>query len=178
MDLASGFSHSKVPRVPRPLGPTLWYARDMPRSWTQNYYHVVFSAKRREQVVSAQLESRLYPFIGGILRDLRCACIAINGMSDHLHVLVRYPPDLSHSDLVRHIKGRSSKWIGETFPEVLWRGWQEGFGGFTVNASLVPRIETYIAEQKQRHLSQTYEQEVKELHEIHGMVFVAEDVFD
>jgi REP element-mobilizing transposase RayT len=150
----------------------------MPRSWTQNYYHIVFSTKRREQTISEEVESRLYPFIGGILKDLRCATLAINGMPDHLHALVRYPPDLSHSDMLHNVKGRSSRWLGETFPRSPWRGWQEGFGGFTVSRSLVPRVEDYIHRQKEHHRRQSYEQEVIELHRLHDLEFVAEDVLD
>jgi REP element-mobilizing transposase RayT len=150
----------------------------MPRSWTQNYYHIVFSTKRREQTVSSEIEARLYPFVGGILKDLRCATLAINGMPDHLHALVRYPPDLSHSDMLQNVKGRSSRWVGETFPGSSWRGWQEGFGGFTVSRSLVPRVEDYIIRQKEHHLRHTYEQEVIELHRLHDMPFIAEDVLD
>jgi putative transposase len=150
----------------------------MARTWTQNYYHMVFSTKQREQIISAQMEERLHPFICGVLKDLRCITLVINGMPDHLHALVRYPPDLSHSDMLMHVKGRSSKWMGQTFPRSAFRGWQLGFGGFTVSRSIVPRLEEYIRNQKQHHLSQTYEQEVIELHRVHDMEFVAEDVFD
>ena len=61
----------------------------MPSAFTQNFYHTVFSTKHRANLITADLEQRLYPFIGGILRDLRCALLAINGMPDHLHLLVR-----------------------------------------------------------------------------------------
>lgn len=139
---------------------------------------MVFSTKRREQTITQEIESRLYPFIGGILKDLRCATLAINGMPDHVHVLVRYPPDLSHSDMLKNVKGRSSRWLGDTFPQSSWRGWQEGFGGFTVSRSLVSRVEEYIHKQKEHHLRQSYEQEVMDFHRLHDMEFVAEDVFD
>jgi REP element-mobilizing transposase RayT len=89
----------------------------MPSAYTQNYYHAVFSTKLRASLITPDLEDRLYPFIGGIMRDLRCTLLAINGMPDHIHLLVRYRSDLSHSDMLQQIKGRSSKWINDTFPE-------------------------------------------------------------
>ena len=67
----------------------------MPSAWTQNFYHMVFSTKDRLELISLDLEARLYPFLGGILRDLRCTPITINGMPDHIHILARYPSDLS-----------------------------------------------------------------------------------
>src|SRR3982751_4300377 len=98
----------------------------MPTAYTQNFYHAVFSTKHRAQLITPEIEKRLYPFIGGILRDLRCSLLAINGMPDHLHLLIRYRADLSHSDMLRHIKGRSSKWINETLPFSEHFSWQDG----------------------------------------------------
>src|SRR5262245_11555324 len=50
----------------------------MPSAYTQNFYHTVFSTSRRMSLLTPELESRLYPFMGGILRDLRCQLLAIN----------------------------------------------------------------------------------------------------
>jgi REP element-mobilizing transposase RayT len=133
----------------------------MPRSWTQNYYHAVFSTKHREPSIETELEERLHPFLGGVARDLRCTPIAINGMADHVHVLVRYPSDLSHADLLRHLKGRSSRWIHETFPRLRSFAWQEGYGGFTLNTSILDATAEYIRTQKQHHGTMTYVQEVE-----------------
>ena len=88
-------------------------------------------------MIKPELESRLYPFMGGILRDLGCDLLSINGMPDHVHLLIRYRPDISHSELLRHVKGRSSKWIHEAFPGLwlirlagrLWRIHRQQVGG-------------------------------------------------
>jgi REP element-mobilizing transposase RayT len=123
------------------------------------------------------LESRLYPFLGGIVRDLRCTLRAVNGMPDHVHLLIRYRPDLSHSELLQQIKGRSSKWVNENFPEFGHFSWQEGYGGFTVSKSAVPAVETYIAGQKEHHLRQDFETELLELLWLHGVEFDPLEVF-
>lgn len=81
----------------------------MPGAWTQNFYHLVFSTKHRTLWIGAEIEPRLYAFLTGIARDLKCEVLALNGMPDHVHVVLRYPGDLSHADLVRHLKARSSK---------------------------------------------------------------------
>ena len=100
----------------------------MPNAYTQNTYHVVFSTKDRAPLISPELEPTLYAFIEGIIRDLGCSPLAINGTPDHVHVLARYPSHLSHSDLVRHIKSRSSKWINETNRIAGRFAWQDGYG--------------------------------------------------
>jgi REP element-mobilizing transposase RayT len=120
----------------------------MPGAWTQNYYHIVFSTKQRANLITPELEARLHPFLGGMVRDLRCSLLAIGGMPDHVHLLIRYRPDLSHSDLVRHVKARSSKWINESIPAQGHFAWQEGYGGFTVSRSAVPQVKNYIEHQQ------------------------------
>jgi putative transposase len=134
----------------------------MPSSWTQNIYHAVFSTKGRVCSITPDHQERLYPYIGGILKDLRCTPIAINGMEDHVHFLARYPSDLSHADMLRHVKQRSSLWIHEIFPELRAFAWQEGYGGFTVSKSLMDSVAAYIRNQKEHHKKMTSLDEVKE----------------
>lgn len=149
----------------------------MPSAWTQNFYHTVFSTKQRANLIKPELEARLYPFIGGIARDLRCTLLAINGMPDHVHLLVRYRPDLSHSELLQQVKGRSSKWINDTFPQFAPFGWQEGYGGFSVSKSMVTEVEAYIARQKEHHKSLDFKSEFLSLLRKHGVDFNEDDVF-
>jgi putative transposase len=143
----------------------------VPTAYTQNFYHAVFSTKHREPLIIPEIESRLYHFIGGIVRDLRCTLLAINGMPDHVHLLIRYRADLSHSDMMQQIKGRSSKWLNETFPEIGHFSWQEGYGGFTVSKSVVPDVAAYIARQKEHHKKQDFRTEFSTLLRLHGIEF-------
>lgn len=149
----------------------------MPSAYTQNFYHTVFSTKHRTNLITPDLEARLFPFIGGVLRDLRCSLLAINGMPDHLHLLIRYRADLSHSEMLQQIKGRSSKWINETIPRSSHFSWQEGYGGFTVSKSAVPEVEAYIARQKEHHKRQDFRAEYLELLRRHGIDFDENELF-
>ena len=148
----------------------------MPSIWTQNYYHAVFSTRNCNAFIDSEIEKRLYPFLAGVVRDLKSQTLAINGMPDHVHVLVRYPPDLSHSDLLRHVKGRSLKWIHETFTRLASFAWQEGSCGFTVSASQVDKVEEYIRGQKERHRLQSFEREIMKLLKLHGVNATREEV--
>jgi REP element-mobilizing transposase RayT len=141
----------------------------MSSSWTQNLYHAVFSTKHRLPAISPEVEERLYPFIGGILKDLGCTPIAINGTADHLHLLARYPSDLSHADMLRHTKKRSSEWIHTTFRDMQAFAWQEGYGGFTVSTSALDDVAQYIRQQKERHQKFDSLTEFKELLRLNGI---------
>jgi REP-associated tyrosine transposase len=149
----------------------------MPTAFTQNYYHTVFSTKSRAPLISHEFEVRHFPFFGGIVRDLRCQLIAVNGMPDHVHLLVRYRADLSHSDMLRHIKGRSSKWINETFSQLGHFAWQEGYGGFTVSRSAVPDVEAYITNQIAHHQKMDFRTEFLQLLQLDGIEIDEELIF-
>ena len=110
------------------------------------------------------------------MRDLRCKLVAINGMPDHVHLLIQYRADLSHSDLMQQIKGRSSKWLNETFPKLRFAR-QEGYGGFTVSKSALARVTEYIENQKEHHKKQDFKAEFLELLRRHGIEFAEPDVF-
>jgi REP element-mobilizing transposase RayT len=152
-------------------------SRAMPSAYTQNFYHAVFSTKHRDPLNTPELEQRLYPFLGGIVRDLRCTLIAVNGMPDHVHLLIRYRADLSHSEMLQHIKGRSSKWINESMTQSIHFAWQEGYGGFTVSKSAVPDVEVYIGKQKMHHQKMDYKTEFLQLLRLHGIEFDESQIF-
>ena len=141
----------------------------MPGSWTQNLYHAVFATKGRAGLITPAHEDRLHAYIGGILKDLGCTPIAINGTADHVHVLARYPADLSHADMVRHVKQRSSRWLHETFAEMRAFAWQEGYGGFTVSASMLDTVAAYIRGQKDHHKAANSRAEFEEFLRKHGI---------
>lgn len=132
-------------------------------AYTQDFYHTTFSTRQRRELIIPAIEQRLFPFMGGILRDLRCDLLAINGTADHVHLSVRWRADLCHSELRQQIKGRSSKWINETFPQFGHFSWQEGYGGFTVSKSMMPTVAAYIARQKEHHRTQNFKTEFLEL---------------
>ena len=131
----------------------------MPSSWTQNYYHLVFSTKHREPLIKPELHDRLYAFFGGIVRDLNAQLLAGNGLADHVHLLIRFPADVAPAVLAREVKARSSRWIHESFRSMRTFAWQRGYGGFTVSTSLVPEIEKYIRDQAAKHANMTFKQE-------------------
>ncbi|MEX2217433.1 MAG: IS200/IS605 family transposase [Phycisphaerales bacterium] len=150
----------------------------MPSSWTQNYYHLVFGTKHRERVITPELHERLYPFMGGILREHRAQLIAGNGMPEHVHLFIRFPADLARAVMAREVKSRSSGWIHETFPGMGAFAWQRGYGGFTVSRSLSDDVERYVREQRRHHESMSFEEEFLGLLRKHEVEFDERYVFD
>ena len=93
-------------------------------SYISSYYHCVFSTKERRPLLPSGLSERLWPYLGGIARQNRMKAIAVGGMPDHVHILLFLPSTLSIAKALQLIKGGSSKWVHDNFPEH-WRfGWQ------------------------------------------------------
>ncbi len=147
------------------------YTTNMPSSWTQNYYHIVTGTMKRVPCISGDIHERLYPFFGGIARELGVQLIAGNGMPDHAHLLVRFPSDIAPAVMAGNFKSRTSSWISETFPGMQEFSWQKGYGGFTVSHSNVPVVEAYIRNQQEHHREMTFAEEFEELLRKHEIAY-------
>src|SRR5216110_404349 len=64
----------------------------------------------------------------------------IGDAADYVHVLLSLPSTMSISKALQLIKGGSSKWVHETFPEQRLFGWQEKYGAFSVSVSQLTKI--------------------------------------
>lgn len=131
----------------------------MAQSYTNLLYHIVFSTKDRKPLITNDVRTRLYEYIGGTIRGLGCVMIAIGGIEDHVHVLAKLRPDKSVSDVLRDLKANSSGWMHDVFPELRDFSWQRGYGAFTVSASQVERVRQYIANQEEHHRKQDFRDE-------------------
>jgi REP element-mobilizing transposase RayT len=81
----------------------------MTGTYTKLYYHLVFSTKLRAGFITPAIEEELHRYLGGIVRGIGGTCLEINGMPDHVHMLVILPAKIAVSDALREIKASSSK---------------------------------------------------------------------
>lgn len=96
--------------------------------------------------------------------------LAIGGVADHVHLLLSLPATLSISKAMQLLKGNSSKWLRETFPELRPQGfaWQEGFGAFSIGISGVADTVRYIQIQEEHHRRKGFSEELEVFLERHG----------
>ena len=80
----------------------------MAETFTNLIYHIVFSTKNRQPLITGDHQSRLYDYIGGTIRDLGGISLAINGTEDHVHLLAKLRPDKALSDVLRDLKANAS----------------------------------------------------------------------
>ena len=121
-------------------------------------YHLAFSTKGRHLWIHDSWETRLYGYLGGIIRGLGGVAEAIGGVADHVHVLANLKPTHCLADVLRDIKSGSSRWIHEEIQNNMF-GWQDGYGAFTVGSSEIESIKQYIQNQKEHHNGKTFQEE-------------------
>ena len=131
----------------------------MANTYTQIHIQFVFAVKHRDGLIHASFKDELYQYISGIIKNNNHKLLAINGMPDHVHVLVGMRPTQSVSDLLQDIKGSSSKWINDKkFLRVRFE-WQEGYGAFSYAKSEVNSVIRYIQNQEEHHRTKSFREE-------------------
>ena len=135
--------------------------------------HCVFSTKERRQLITPEIQNRLYPYLGGIARENKMRALSIGGVEDHVHVLLSIPSTLSISKSMQLLKGNSSKWIHETFPNQRLFEWQEGYGAFSAAISGVEDTTNYIQSQKEHHAKHSFKDELIAFLDKHGIKYEA-----
>lgn len=60
----------------------------MPGTFSQIYIQYVFAVKGRENLILPEFQDELYQYISGIVSGKNQKSLAVNGMPDHVHVLV------------------------------------------------------------------------------------------
>lgn len=117
------------------------------------FLHLVWATWDRLPLLTPDIERRLYRNIESEAQKLGCTVLALNGIADHVHLLVMMPSTLSVADLLKQIKGVSSHFVNEVLQPPVQFKWQGSYGAFTVSRWDVDKIKEYIKRQKEHHRS-------------------------
>jgi REP element-mobilizing transposase RayT len=150
----------------------------MANTYSNLFYHIVFSTKNREDFIASEIESRVWAYTGGVARKHKMSALQVGGIENHIHALILAPPTIAPCKIAQWIKGDSSKWMHEEFPPIRGFAWQDGYGIFTVSKSSVPKVIEYIRNQREHHLGQSFEDEYLEMLKLHGVDYDERFLFD
>jgi putative transposase len=150
----------------------------MANTYTALHYHFVFSTKNRRTWIRPEIEARIWDYLGGIARANKMKPIKTGGIDDHIHMLLGAPPTIAPSKIAQLVKGGSSAWIHETFPELADFAWQDGYGAFTVSKSALGDVTLYIARQREHHRAMSFQEEYRALLDRHGIEYDERYVWD
>ena len=135
----------------------------MANTYSRLHVHIIFAVKGRANPIAEKWREDLYKYISGIIMNKHQKLMIINGMTDHIHILMGFNPDSVISDIVRDIKSNSSRWINDNrFVHGKFE-WQNGFGAFSVGYSNITMVANYIQNQQQHHRNKTFRDEFIEM---------------
>lgn len=115
------------------------------------YLHLVWATWNRMSLIDETIERELYRYLSGVCQKNGCDVLAINGMAEHLHVLIKLPSTITIADLVEQMKGGSSRYVSETLRPGEWFKWQGNYGAFSVSPQDKLKVLNYILNQKRHH---------------------------
>lgn len=150
----------------------------MSNTFSQIYIQLVFAVKGRENLISSAWEKELFKYITGIVRNKDQKMLAINGVADHIHILIGMKPTCCLSDLVREIKKSSNEFINERKFLNHKFYWQEGYGAFSYSHSALGNVINYINNQKEHHENRTFRDEYTEFLKEYKVDYKDEYLFD
>ena len=126
----------------------------MREPFTQLYLHLVWSTWDRLPLLTSDRQPRVYALIQSECQRLRGEALAVGGIEDHVHVLLRLPTTISIADLVKQLKGVSSHLISHESADRFFK-WQGAYGAFAVTKRHVPMIRDYVLCQEEHHRAGT-----------------------
>lgn len=146
-----------------PTGTTYERSVNIANSYTQLYIHYVFAVKWRNHLLKPEHNDELQKYITGIIKKRKCKMLAINNVTDHIHLFIGQNPQYSVSKLMQETKAISSKFINDNNWYKTKFRWQTGYGAFSYSHSQIDNVIKYINNQQQHHKKHTFKEEYLEM---------------
>jgi len=138
-------------------------------TYTQILYQIVFSTRNRKKCLNKRDRDELFKYIDGILKKKNCHLYWINGVSDHLHIVMHLHPTIALASLIKDIKLATTEYIEFEFLFPGFNGWQDGYGAFTYSIGAKDNLIEYVKNQEVHHKENTFRKEYIKLLDEHDI---------
>jgi len=121
-------------------------------AYTKLIYHIIFRTHQGTASIAEAYERDLYMYIFGFCKNHQCQLYRINGMPDHIHMLVSLHPTIAIASFVHDLKIATNNFMSanrDRFPEFV--KWEQGYCALTYSEADKERIIQYIINQKEHH---------------------------
>ena len=117
------------------------------------HVHLVFVTKYRKNVFEKAHYATMRTIFEKVCTDFEANLVEVDGETDHVHLLVAFPPKISVSTLVNSLKGVSSRLLKKEHPELLkryWKGtlWTPSYFAASCGGAPIGIIKQYIEQQR------------------------------
>jgi putative transposase len=138
----------------------------MRRSKVEVYVHFVWTTQQRESWIPEDKEQQIHALIASEATRQGAKVLAINGMSDHIHLVVQMSSSVGIAPFMKQVKGVSSTAIREAIlPKESPFGWQDHYGAFSFHKKQLVTVCDYVRNQKTHHHDHTLRSEWEEADE-------------
>ena len=149
----------------------------MPDTYTQLHIHFVFAVKYRQAIIDPSWRQELHRYITGIVQGNHHKLLAVNSVTDHLHLFIGLHPNQAISELMRLVKGNSSEFINKkqfTRQEFFWQG---GYGAFSDSHSQIDNVVNYVMTQEEHYRRKTFREEYIKMLNDYGVDYQERYIF-
>jgi len=132
-------------------------------SYTQLIYHIVIRTKYSRPTIPNEHSEELYRYISGFIKNKKSYLYRINGMPEHIHILVGLHSTWSLADFVKVLKTSTNSWMkaNDKFPD--FEAWGEKYGAFTCFYRGKESVIEYIKNQRKHHKDESFTDEYRRL---------------
>lgn len=133
----------------------------MPKTFSSIWIHFIWTTKNRVPILHESFRYDLFRTIKKeSLTQQDIYIDIINGIEDHVHSLVRLKTTQSAAQVIKYIKGASSRWVNQHVISDDNFRWQSGYGVISVSPRDIDIVRAYIYNQKQHHLKTSLKEEL------------------
>ncbi len=141
----------------------------MKHSHTRIWIHTIWATKNRERILFKKTGRQVFDFLLNKSKEINIPFEQLNIQPEHVHELIDLPTNICLADFMQTIKGSSSYWINENKILKAKFSWQRGYGAYSVSASQLQAVKTYIQNQSEHHKRKTFTEEYNEWKEEYGI---------
>lgn len=130
----------------------------MSHTCCNQFVHIVCLTKDFVPLILEESRDEMYSYVASLVKSNGGQFIARSGTSNHIHLLLNIPTDLSLSDMMRQVKAFSSKWYRQKYNTAF--AWNEGYLAFTVSPESIDKVKAYLSTEESRHEKSSVEEEM------------------
>lgn len=123
------------------------------------WIHLIWTTKQRKKLITVETKRLLYDHIRENAKAKDIYIDHINGIEDHVHLLISLKPGQNIAKVVQLIKGESSHWLNKNELIKTRFEWQDEYIALSVSDSLVPTVRKYIQNQERHHMKKSFNEE-------------------
>lgn len=150
----------------------------MPQSLSVVIVHLIFSTKDRRPYLAADVQDPVHAYLATVVRNTGCECYRVGGVDDHVHLAIRLSRTITIAQLVEQLKSASSKWTKTRADDLGDFSWQRGYACFSVGPQDLESLIQYIDHQREHHVSQSFQTELRWFLQKYGVEYDEAYVWD